>query len=116
MTTNRVANDKVFIPGVVETGTTEEQHMNYQSWGDEFSEMNEYDKAIKAYARVPSIPSFYPDAVYELVWVYIKNKSWADASITIDVFVWLSSTNMIRLELIRGRIQMNANNDKQYLN
>ena len=114
----RVVNDKVFIVDVIETGTTEEQkiyELAILAQGRVLLEMNEYDKAIAAYARVPSTSTFYPDVVYELVWVYIKNKSWSDASRMIDVFLYGYPEHeyAIRLELIRGRIQMNAGNNEQ---
>lgn len=114
----RVVNDKVFIPDVVETGTAEEQkvyELSILAQARVLLEMGEYDKAIAAYARVPSTSSFYPDVVYELVWVYIKNKSWEDASRMIDVFLYGYPEHeyAIRLELIRGRIQMNAGNNEQ---
>lgn len=115
---NRVVNDKVFLSDVVNTGTEEEQkiyELSILAQGRVLLEMGEYDKAIAAYARVPSTSSFYPDVVYELVWVYIKNKSWEDASRMIDVFLYGYPEHeyAIRLELIRGRIQMNAGNNEQ---
>ncbi|MAA80510.1 MAG: hypothetical protein CL916_14740 [Deltaproteobacteria bacterium] len=115
---NRVVNDKVFISDVVEIGTAEDQkvyELSILAQGRVLLEMGEYDKAIAAYARVPSTSSFYPDVVYELVWVYIKNKSWEDASRMIDVFLYGYPEHeyAIRLELIRGRIQMNAGNNEQ---
>jgi len=114
-----VVNDKVFISSdTVGTGTAEDQkiyELSILAQGRVLLELGRYDEAIQAYARVPSSSEFYPDVVYELVWVYIKNKAWEDASRMIDVFLYGYPEHeyAIRLELIRGRIQMNAGNNEQ---
>jgi tetratricopeptide (TPR) repeat protein len=74
-----------------------------------------FNDAEAAYARMPSTSEYYPDVIYELVWVYIKKKAWEDASRVIDIFLYGYPEHeyAIRLELIRGRIQMNAGNNEQ---
>ena len=78
-------------------------------------EIESFDEAIASYARMPSTSVYYPDVIYELVWVYIKKKAWQDASRMIDIFLYGYPEHeyAIRLELIRGRIQMNAGNNEQ---
>jgi hypothetical protein len=112
-------NDKVFISSpLVGTATEEEQkvyELSILGLGRVYLEQGLFDDAIAAYARVPSTSEYYPEVIYELVWVYIKNKAWEDASRMIDIFLYGYPEHeyAIRLELIRGRIQMNAGNNEQ---
>jgi tetratricopeptide (TPR) repeat protein len=75
-------------------------------------ERSQFDKAIEAYASIPRQSKYFPDALQEQAWTFIKAKEWQKAYRALDLLLLANpeTTDAPHLRLLMGNLNLRMNN------
>jgi tetratricopeptide (TPR) repeat protein len=75
-------------------------------------ERSQFDRAVDAYQSVQRQSRYFPDALYEVAWTYIKAKDWQKAFRALDLLLLTSpdSKDAPEMRLLTGNLHLRMNN------